>query len=305
MSGVATTADAVMRSTGVVVLNWKDAARTVVLVRSLLADFCPEHVVVSDNESDGSLRSALDDAGAAAVTVLARDDNVGFAAGVNPGLAWVLSHGLEHALVLNNDLRYERGGLLPLFEDVARRPLRGVAAPLLLDVDGGLQGAGGRVEPWTLRVDDTAAAAGRDVEFLSWACVLVDRSTLQTVGLLDESYFMYWEDVDHSLRVTAAGRELRLVTTARIVHERSVSHGRAGSSISRYQASGSVRYALSRGGAAYVGIVVRTALRIGRRLADRDLTAVREVLRGTASGWRAHLTRAGAGARRREGDLTR
>lgn len=305
MSSAGTTADAVMRSTGVVVLNWKDADRTVALVRSLLADFAPEHVVVSDNESDGSLRAALDDDGAVAVTVLARDDNVGFAAGVNPGLGWVLAHGLDHALVLNNDLRYDRGGLLPLFADVARQPLRGVAAPLLLDVDGHLQGAGGRIEPWTLRVDDVPATSGRKVEFLSWACVLVDRATLETVGLLDESYFMYWEDVDHSRRVTAAGRELRVVTAARIVHERSVSHGRAGPVISRYQASGSVRWALGRGGAAYVGLVVRTALRIGRRLADGDLTAAREVVAGTATGWRAHLATAGTTVVRREGDLTR
>src|SRR5262249_752647 len=62
------------------------------------------------------------------------------------------------------------------------------------------------------------AEAPEDVGALSGACLLVRRSCLESLGGLDERFFLYFEDVDLGLRARAAGWRVRLVPDARAVH---------------------------------------------------------------------------------------
>ena len=70
--------------------------------------------------------------------------------------------------------------------------------------------------------------------FLSGCALLLPRSTVERVGLWDERFFMYYEDLDYCRRVAAAGLRLVLVPTAAMWHKVSVSSGGSNSPQERY-----------------------------------------------------------------------
>jgi GT2 family glycosyltransferase len=73
-----------------------------------------------------------------------------------------------------------------------------------------------RVSAWV----EAQTRRERFVDWVSGACVLVRRSDLETVGLLDERYFLYWEDVDLCAELRLRGRRILFTPAAEIVHLR-------------------------------------------------------------------------------------
>jgi GT2 family glycosyltransferase len=269
-----------------VVLNWRDAASTARCVASLLAEDGVSRVVVVDNESTGELRGLAEDR----VTLLEQRRNLGFSAGVNVGLRHALETDLSAALVINNDATVQPGAVSALIDAWrAYGDDAGLLAPLIVNSDGSTQSTGGHLRRADAATNDQAPEDR--INYLTWACVLVPRSTLVRVGLLDEAFFMYWEDVDYGLRVLDHGLRLIHVPQAVVVHERSKSHSKAGSAvISNYSAHGLVVLGRKRRGwLLAVGVPYRLLLRVARRLASRDATAAGEVVRGALSGWRVAL----------------
>jgi len=263
-----------------VVLNWKDADSTLKCVDSLRADPAVSRVVVVDNETDGELRAGLNDD----VELIEQVENLGFSRGVNVGLRWALANGADAALVINNDAFVSLGAVGELIRSWLEND-GGVLAPLIRDPDGTIQSTGGQFRACIASTKDVATSAR--VDYLTWACVLLPRATLERVGLLDEEFFMYWEDVDYGFRVREAGLSLEVVEGATVHHERSKSHSRAGNAIDLYSAHGLVVLAKKRGGVVLaLGLPVRLTARLLRRLLNRDFDAVKAVLRGARSGWR-------------------
>src|SRR5690606_12590801 len=78
---------------------------------------------------------------------------------------------------------------------------------------------------------------------LTWACVLLRPSAVSGVGLLDERYFMYWEDVEYSQRLTAAGWRMQLALDAHATHATSSSHARSQGATAMYSVAGLLTYA--------------------------------------------------------------
>lgn len=217
------------------------------LARSLasIAAHAPEaRVVVIDNASaDGSTaHAALQDA---RVELHVNQHNVGFARGVNQGLALAVT---EYVLILNPDCYLTPGAVDTLESELARHPECTIAGPQILNDDGSVQGSargdptiftglfgrstmltrlfpGSRLARQNVRTDADVIARGESfaVDWVSGACFMARRETVAAVGGFDERYFLYWEDADLCRRLRNAGHTMRYVPTATVVHSGGVS----------------------------------------------------------------------------------
>lgn len=189
-----------------------------------------ETVVVDNGSTDGSpvmVKSRFPQ-----VTLLENRQNVGFAQANNQALKQCTG---QYLLLLNSDTELLDGALAALVTFADEHPGAGVVGPLLLNGDGSLQPSAqpmltpGR-EFWRLSFLDWIMRQAtydmkrwnrneaRPVEVLKGACLLLRREALDQVGLLDEAYFMYTEEVDLCYRLAVAGWELWWVPQARVIH---------------------------------------------------------------------------------------
>lgn len=201
-------------------------------------------VVVDNASSDGS--AAMVRERFAWAEVIEAGGNVGFAAGNNLALRRVRT---DYALLLNSDTELRPGAVEALVEFAEGRPDAGSVGARLLYADGTVQGSAksfpnpmnalfGRqtllsrlwpTNPITRRylpALHVAADGPFPVDYVSGAALLIPRRVLETVGVLDERFWMYWEDADWGKRVWAAGLKVYYHPGAVIVHKEGKSSGR-------------------------------------------------------------------------------
>jgi N-acetylglucosaminyl-diphospho-decaprenol L-rhamnosyltransferase len=211
--------------TAALTLNFRKPTLTIRCVRCLLEDGWRPVLVWDNSEDGGKNAEALrwEFKGEPDVHVVASKLNIGFAAGVNRGLAWLRVHG-ERApvLIINNDAEIHPGArvaMLAAFES-SRRPA--LVAPLLHG--GGYESEWLYYQPWFGLV--TRRSIPGSVRYLSGCCLLVDCSS-RDVPLLDEDFFMYGEDIELCRRLSSLDRVLEVVTAARVTHLGAASSGMA------------------------------------------------------------------------------
>jgi GT2 family glycosyltransferase len=168
--------------------------------------------------------------------------NLGFARANNVGIAQTFG---DLVLLLNPDTIVRPGALDRLAGVLGADPETAVVGPRIVDQNGRAELSFGRmISPLAeLRQKALAAASrrgvpvigplvdemtrrSRTVDWVSGACLLIRRVDLEAVGLLDERFFLYTEDVDLCASVRARGRKVLFVADAEIVHLR----GRSGAS---------------------------------------------------------------------------
>ncbi len=168
------------------------------------------------------------------VTLLNLDENRGYAAGCNAGIRQSDS---EAVLLLNPDTELLPASLRKLWETLQLAPHIGMTAPLLLNMDGSLQSAGYRFpgitnvlfdlfpvhqrlieSPLNGRVPVGDGVQPLRIDYPLGAAMLVRRAALDAVGLVDESYGMYSEEIDLARRLADAGWTTLLAPSARVVH---------------------------------------------------------------------------------------
>ena len=152
--------------------------------------------------------------------------NLGFSRGNNVGIRQSFG---ELVLLLNGDTLVPPGALDALATVLDARPDVAIAGPRLVDARGQAELSFGRmISPVnelrqklrTRRSVERLTSVEREVDWVSGACLLVRRADAEAVGLLDERYFMYTEDVDFCAAVRARGRKVLFTPRAQIVHLR-------------------------------------------------------------------------------------
>jgi GT2 family glycosyltransferase len=269
------------QSLAAVTLNWRDLGSTVHCVDSLLAQDISVHVYVVDNESDGRLAADFSERYGPQVTVIEVPENRGFAAGMNLGLRAALDDGASAILAINNDATASPGAL-QLMEQCLLDPSVGIVGPQIVNPDGSLQSQGCTLKAWGAKSGE--APRNDRVDFFTWACVLLRADMLESIGLLDESFFMYWEDADFGVRLKKAGWNLSFCSPARITHALSASHGRAGVRIGFYSTLGLQRMARIHGGAWRIWVPYRVLGRVVVALAQLNVAYAKAVLAGARFG---------------------
>jgi GT2 family glycosyltransferase len=199
-------------------------------------------VTVVDNASrDGT--PALVRASFAQVNVIDAGSNVGFSRANNMGVRATSS---DYVLFLNPDTVVKPGAIPSLVHAMEADDHLAIAGPRLVDAEGMPEISWGPViSPWgefrqkrlmtgyarrvprLVEYVTTLSRRDRDVEWVSGACLLARRADLEAVGLFDERYFMYTEDVDLCIGVRDRGRRVRYVAGAEVLHLRGRSASRS------------------------------------------------------------------------------
>ena len=222
-----------VKQTAIILINWNSFECTRDCIESLSAmpykDF--DLILVDNDSKDGSgekLSSAYPE-----VIYLKLPDNRGFTGGNNAGINYSLNHNYKYSLLLNNDTFVEPDFLEILVSHLSENPRTGAIQPkIYFNHNRSLLWNGGSwFNPWTGNdyVEGTGKTRSKTSETLKepdWltGCALMIRNdVIRKVGLLDESLFMYYEDVDFAFRIKNAGYSL-------VYHPESVVYHIAGAS---------------------------------------------------------------------------
>ena len=192
-------------------------------------------IVVVDNASTDGTASAVRERWPAA-RVIDAGSNLGFAAANNLGIRQTFG---ELVLLLNPDTVARPGAIDRLVELLDVRPDVAVVGPRLVDADGRAELSFGamisplaelrqkilvagndRQTPFISGYVDRLTRHERQTDWVSGACLMVRRSDAEAVGLMDERYVMYTEDVDFCAAIRARGRTVLFTPAAEVVHLR-------------------------------------------------------------------------------------
>ena len=200
-----------------------------------------EVVVVDNASTDGSPRAVEGRAGD--VRLIRQPRNTGFAAANNRGIRATSG---ELILLLNSDTLVPPGAIDALIGRLRARPSAAAAGPRLVDGAGRVELSFGpmispfgelrqkaiaglhawRVPPVSWMVERRTARE-QTVDWVSGAALLVYRREAEAVGLLDERFFLYTEDVDFCAALRARGRDILFTPDAQITHLRGRSRASA------------------------------------------------------------------------------
>ena len=195
-------------------------------------------VIVIDNAS-GDSSAKMVEKDFPKIILIKNKDNLGFAQANNQGIKKTRG---KYLLLLNSDTRVKPGPLEKLIQFAQKHPEAGIVGAKLVDPDGSVQpsvyhfptlwraireywlGQKGVYEKYSPQGKKTV-----EVEAVTGAAMLIPRKTIEKVGLLDERYFMYFEDLDYCQRVKQAGLKVYYLPEAEIIHH----HGQSAAKVGR------------------------------------------------------------------------
>jgi GT2 family glycosyltransferase len=272
-----------------VVVNWNGWRDTLSCLESLERQEYPAlRIVVVDNGStDDSverIRGAFP-----RVEVLVAEKNRGFGAGSNVGIRWALEQGAEFVWLLNNDTVAPPDTACKLVAAAADARvgivgtvLRYFAEPARIQAWGG--GSTARSMGF-VRHFDGPAELGRD-SFVTFASVLLRAEMLKSVGLLDDGFFMYFEDSDLCFRARAAGWQLTVAAETAVLHKEGASNGsRKSARLDRIVTASGLRFLDRHGRPRWMAKPLFVLSRLGKRALKGNVAGVRAVWRGVGD-WR-------------------
>jgi N-acetylglucosaminyl-diphospho-decaprenol L-rhamnosyltransferase len=230
----------------IVIVNYRTASLTIDCLRSL-ADEVPAligtRVVVTDNASGDASIGVLTEAIAANgwqqwASLLPLDRNGGFAYGNNAAIRPALesSDPPEYVLLLNPDTVVRLGALRQLLDFMDQHSKVGIAGSRLENPDGTPQRSAFRFHSIGSELESglrlgfvSRMLSGKVVappvpteagptDWVAGASMIIRREVFRDIGLMDEGYFMYFEEVDFCLRASRAGWPCWYVPASRVVH---------------------------------------------------------------------------------------
>lgn len=283
-----------------IVVNWNNPGDTLACLAALeLQSASDLAVFVVDNGSTDNSVAAIGEAlrGRAVeapgrMTLVEAGANLGFSAGNNVGIRAAARLQPEFVWLLNNDTVAPPETLAKLLAAADRRSDAGIVGSVLRyahDPSRIQAWGGGHVTPSTAYATHFTAprALGKD-DYLTFASVLIRTALLRQVGLLDERFFMYYEDVEFCLRAQRAGWALAVAEDTAILHkEGSSSGGRRSSRLERAITVSGLMLIHLHGRYCVPGMLVYFAARLGNRVVHGRWREARDVLAGA---W-AFLTR--------------
>lgn len=206
----------------VVVVNWNGRRHLAECLPSLLATrYANFRVTLLDNGSDDDSLAWLA-ANYPAVEVVALGCNLGFAAANNVGLRRALAAGADYVALLNNDTRVEADWLAALVDAAEAEPQVAICQARQRTWDGDQEIRFRFIPQWAEAEQEHLPVAlpgpAAPTPFASGCAMLLRTSALPRIGLFDERYFMYVEDVDLTLRAWIAGYRALDVPAAVVYH---------------------------------------------------------------------------------------
>ncbi len=239
----------------IVVLNYKRPGDTIECLASLKKlDYPNFNIIVVDNDSkddsierikqwveDNSLSFIeynahkiesevnTDKENESQLIIIKSGENIGYAGGNNVGIKYaLLKEEYNYIWLLNNDTVVDKDALSYLVRESEKEKKIGVAGSrwMYYDKPDEIQLMGGsKLMPFLGRtkqlVEDAKSVKESNItpDYIGGASFLIRTETIRDVGLLDEDYFLYWEDADWCERIRRAGWKLKFVYESVIYHK--------------------------------------------------------------------------------------
>ena len=220
----------------IILVNYNGYGDTIECLQSLREiSYSNYEVIIVDNASTNESVEEIKNVIREGEILVLSEVNGGFSAGNNIGIRYALEHGAEYCLLLNNDTVVEPIFLDNLIDGFSFSERAGLTIGKILYeskreiiwyAGGSLSRKTARTEHWHYRErDEGLSDKPQKVSFATGCCMCLSRLTIETVGLMDESYFLYEEDADYCCRITDAGFDMIYVPQARIYHKVNASTG--------------------------------------------------------------------------------
>lgn len=234
-----------------VVLNTNRRDDTLTCLTSLVQSTYPnQHILVLDNAStDGSPEAIRAQFPQVEVWPLA--ENLGYAGNNNVGLRRALAQGSDWVFVLNEDTTVAPEALMRLMDAAQRNPRIGVIGPMVhtFDPQPIISSAGGVVR-WAIAdaenvgmgEPDRGQYPARAVDFINGCGLLISRAAMDKAGLLDDSFFIYFEETDWCVRVARAGFTVWFEPQANMRHKAPITHTQFGPNTLYYMTRNRLRF---------------------------------------------------------------
>ena len=217
----------------IILVNWNGYEYTKYCILSLIK--CKNTlnykiIVVDNNSSDLSVDKLKKQF--PRIKYIRNNFNIGFTGANNVGIKWSLENNFEYIALLNNDTEVEPDFLDHLISPFKEDPSVGAVQPLILqhkrknivwNGGGQIDYSFGRFLNVNKGVDKNQIKQIQNIDWITGCCVLIKSEVINKVGLLDNFFFVYFEDVDWSLRIRKSGYKLFLQTKSIVYHHEGMS----------------------------------------------------------------------------------
>lgn len=189
--------------------------------------------------------------------ILTNSQNLGFSGGSNTGIRYALSHDAAYVLLLNSDTIVDKNFLKELFQNAEKDTEIGVVVPKIYFAKGyefhkqryiknelgNVIWYAGGIMDWNNiigfhrgvdEVDKEQFNKIEETEIATGCCMLIKKEVFEKIGLLNENYFLYYEDSDFSMRVKKTDYRIMYIPAAIIWHKNAGSAGGSGSQLQDY-----------------------------------------------------------------------
>ncbi len=205
----------------VIILHFGKLEKTKECLKNLRGKIGDNTVILVNNTTDDCKGLTLIIPG---TKLIENGKNVGFATGVNKGITLVLKDkSITHFFLMNNDVNLETGNFNQLMLTFNKFPHAGIVSPVLHHAKG--FDWGGKYNKWTGMVThknwENKPKTTQTVQHVAGACMLISRELIEKIGLFDERFFLYFEDLDFCLRAKEAGYTIHI--NPDVIAEHSVS----------------------------------------------------------------------------------
>lgn len=223
-------AKSIYPSVGIVIINWNSFSHTHQCLLSLKKVTYPNFkVFIVDNGSSDGSGNQLEEKHGDFARFIFHHENAGFAGGNNIGIAEVIKQGYDYLMLLNNDTESKPDFLNHLVNRLEKNHTLGAVQPIfffLLEKNK-IWNAGGKYIPFlgltrTIGYNQVAKEKYNQPKTIDWitgCCFLVSSEIVKEVGMLNEKFFIYYEDVDWSFRIRKAGYRLAYEPKSVVYHE--------------------------------------------------------------------------------------
>jgi hypothetical protein len=267
-----------------VILNWNGWRDTIECLEALKqCTYTNLTIVVVDNgstnDSVARIKTSRPD-----IRLLESGKNLGFAAGNNIGIRRAIAHGAGYVWLLNNDTRPAPDALAALIAKAMTDDRIGAVGSVcyVADSPSKVEAWGGaRVNLWVGYGRNSIKPRQDDwFHSLNGTSILVSTAAFKDAGLLDEGFFLYWEDTEFCLRLHKRGWRIAAAPTSRIAHK--VHGSTAGDSIKldRYQTASGLRLLQLHSRAPRLASILFLMIRFARRLLRLQFARCRSVWTG-------------------------
>lgn len=184
----------------------------------------PKIIVVDNGSSDGSIELIKENY--PDVQLIAKDKNYGFAGGVNFGISVAMDQDAKFIALFNNDAVAESSWIEGLYNTLKSDPNLGIVTSKIMRIDKKhLDSTGDFYSIWGLpfprgrnEIDTKQYDKKLEIFSASGGASMYRVSMLKEIGLFDEDFFAYFEDVDISFRAQLAGWKVRYNPKAVVYH---------------------------------------------------------------------------------------